>query len=319
MDKQTLEALDALAAGQHGLATRRQALELVTQRQLRQWVAGGRLVPVRPGVYRLAGVPGSWEQRLLAACLSTGGVASHRSAARLWHLDGVPSLRVEISLPSGRRTRLDGVLCHRSNRLADDAVTEVLGVPTTSVARTLFDLSAVAGPRTVQTAVDDALRRDLVSIGELRRCFDALAGRGRRRCAWLRPVLDRRQPGYDPGESVLEAQVARWLSEAGLPEPVHQLWVVTGGGRYRLDLAYPEHMLAIETDGWSHHRTRGAFDDDRARGNHLELAGWTVLRFTSKSTRSEVVDTVVRARQAAASRTLVKPDPYDGLDRPEVG
>jgi very-short-patch-repair endonuclease len=109
------------------------------------------------------------------------------------------------------------------------------------------------------------------------------------------------------------------LSEAGLPEPARQLSTVASGRRYRIDLAYPDHRLAIELDGWSHHRTRSAFDNDRARGNQLELAGWTVLRFTSKATRCDVVDTVARARQAAARRTVVDRDRYSGLDRPEVG
>jgi predicted transcriptional regulator of viral defense system len=319
MDRPTLRALDDLAAAQHGLATRRQVLDHLTARQIRAWVAGGRIVPVRPGVYRLAGAPESWEQRVLAACLSTGGVASHRSAARLWRLDGVPSLRLEITLPLGQRVRLDGVVSHRSNRLDDRFVTRVDGVPATTAARTLVDLSAVVGPRTVEKAVDDALRRDLVSVLELRRCFDALAGRGRRRCAWLRPILEARQPDYEPGDSALEVQVARWLGEAGLPEPAHQVGILARGRRYRIDLAYPDLRLGIELDGWAHHRTRSAFDNDRARGNDLELAGWTVLRFTSKSARSDVVDTVVRARQAATSRTLVTGDRDTGLDRPKVG
>ncbi len=231
MDRRTLEALDELAAGQRGLATRRQALDHLTPRQLREWVAGGRLVPVRPGVYRLPGTPESWEQRLLAACLSTGGAASHRSAARVWRLDGVPSVRLEITVPLAQRARLDGVESHRSNRLDDRFITVAHGVPTTTVARTLFDLSAVVGPHTVEAAVDHALRRKLVSMAELRRCFDTLAGRGRRRCAWLRPIVEARQRGYNPGDSALETQVTRWLSDAGLPEPTCQLPIVAGGGR----------------------------------------------------------------------------------------
>ncbi len=218
-----------------------------------------------------------------------------------------------------QRARLDGVLCHRSNRLEDRFTTQVHGIPTTTVARTLFDLSAVAGPPTVERAVDDALRRQLVTVAELRRCFDALAGRGRRRCPWLRPILEIRQPGYEPGDSALELQVARWLTGAGPPASAAQVPTVTERGRFRIDLAYPDLRLAIEVDGWSHHRSRGSFDNDRARGNQLELAGWTVLRFTSKSTRSDVIDTVTRAREAAALRSLVTRNPHDGLDRPEVG
>jgi very-short-patch-repair endonuclease len=74
------------------------------------------------------------------------------------------------------------------------------------------------------------------------------------------------------------------------------------GRSYRIDLAYPEVMLAIEYDGWEHHRTRSAFDRDRARGNRLEILGWTVLRFTSQSTDLDIVATVraVLARRSAS-------------------
>ena len=48
----------------------------------------------------------------------------------------------------------------------------------------------------------------------------------------------------------------------------------------------------VDTDGWDVHRTRSAFDDDRARANALVLAGWIVLRFTSRSTVEDVVDAI---------------------------
>ncbi len=47
-------------------------------------IARGRWVVMHPTVYRVAGAPESWPQRVLAACLWSGGVASHRTAAHLW-------------------------------------------------------------------------------------------------------------------------------------------------------------------------------------------------------------------------------------------
>ncbi len=179
----------------------------------------------------------------------------------------------------------------------------------TTPARTLVDLSAVAPDETVARAVDCALRGGLVTITELRTCFEALAGRGRPRIAHFRPILDSRQPGYSPGDSDLEARVRRWLIAAGLPPPVSQHTVLIGHNRYRIDLAYPDLMIAIELDGWAIHGTRGAFDHDRARGNDLALAGWTLLRFTSSSTQIGIVRTVEAARAAASRRTLCIPTP----------
>lgn len=131
-----------------------------------------------------------------------------------------------------------------------------------------------------------------------------MAGRGRRRVAHFRPVLDARQPGYSPGDNDLEARVQRWLVSADLPRPVAQLPVLVGDRRYRLDLAFPDLRIAIELDGWEAHGSRRAFDRDRARGNDLELAGWTLLRFTSSSTQADVVRTVQAARAAPPHRTL---------------
>ena len=64
--------------------------------------------------------------------------------------------------------------------------------------------------------------------------------------------------------------------------------VNTHGGRskgfpthYKLDLADPQHMLAIEVDGNSHNLiTRQA--QDRKKESYLRSRGWTVLRFTNK-------------------------------------
>jgi len=88
---------------------------------------------------------------------------------------------------------------------------------------------------------------------------------------------------------------ARAIVAGGLPEPAQQHRVSTGTRRCRIDLAYPALRLAIEVDGWEHHRTRSAFDDDRARANDLVAAGWNVLRFTSTMTDEQAVETIRRA------------------------
>ena len=87
----------------------------------------------------------------------------------------------------------------------------------------------------------------------------------------------------------------RAIVGAGLPEPVQQHPVSVGGRQYRIDLAYPEHKVAIEIDGWEYHRSRSAFDDDRTRANDLVVAGWHVLRFTSGTTDAQAAATVAAA------------------------
>ena len=81
----------------------------------------------------------------------------------------------------------------------------------------------------------------------------------------------------------------RLVVGAGFPPPVQQYRVKVGGRTFRIDLAYPARRLAIELDGWEFHRTRTAFDDDRARANLLVTHGWTLVRFTSCSQDDEIV------------------------------
>jgi len=52
------------------------------------------------------------------------------------------------------------------------------------------------------------------------------------------------------------------------------------GRRYRIDIAIPEHHIAIECDGYGHHgKFLSDFKRDRDRQNLLSVHGWTVLRF----------------------------------------
>ena len=53
------------------------------------------------------------------------------------------------------------------------------------------------------------------------------------------------------------------------------------------DFYFPAHRLVIETDGWDTHRTRQAFEDDRAKDAALTAAGYTVVRFTWRQLRDD--------------------------------
>jgi very-short-patch-repair endonuclease len=72
------------------------------------------------------------------------------------------------------------------------------------------------------------------------------------------------------------------VDEAGLPDPVPNHGLVLDGQRRFLDVAWPEHMVVLEFDGYEPHMVRAVFDDDRVRQNSLVAAGWTVFRVTSR-------------------------------------
>jgi len=221
-------------------------------------------------------------------------MASHRSAGELWAIRGIVAERPEITVPAPMWARLPGVRSHQSGRLPCSRVTTYDGIPVTTPARTLADLSSCVTPRFLASLVDQCLRRNLTDLGTLRAVYDELDGCVRGLAA-LGAALEARQPGYEPGESLGEIELAELLVRAGLPAPVQQHQVIAGGTVYLLDLAYPDRRLGFEYDGWEVHGTRSAFEHDRARDNALAAAGWTILRYTSGMSSNQLADAALAA------------------------
>lgn len=278
-----------------GVFRRRDALEAgLTPRQIRYRVREGTWVELRPGIFHLSGFAPDRLAVLRAATLGTNGVASHRSAAWLHELTDPPPLP-EVTLPIGRGHHHARVRVHRTADLARRDVQQVKGIACTTAVRTLVDLGARLDLVEMTAAVDQALHHGLVTYERLALRARELARPDRDGGAMIRAVLDRLDPATAPAESELETRLIGLLRAAGVPLPVCQHAVEVSGRRYRLDAAYPELMLAIECDGYEHHRSRAAFESDRRRQNDLVSAGWTVLRFTwDQITRrpTEVVATV---------------------------
>ncbi|MGH9269002.1 MAG: hypothetical protein ACRD0D_12610, partial [Acidimicrobiales bacterium] len=78
-------------------------------------------------------------------------------------------------------------------------------------------------------------------------------------------------------------RVARALRRAGLPAPVRQYQVVAGRHVFLVDLAWPDHRVGVEVDGFEAHATRLAFDHDRERGVRLAWLGWRIIHATSRT------------------------------------
>jgi hypothetical protein len=290
--------LNQIAASQHSLVTLAQALGAgLSLGQIRHKASTGEWAVARPRVYAVAGVPASWVQAVAAAALSLEPRAwvSHATAGQLWAYPGVQGEEIDVLVDSDRRVRMAGVRSHRSHALFTADLTHHRRMPVTSPERTLVDLSATVSESALGRILDDGLRRRLIRLERLRTCVGRLSKSPGRRPAVIDDLLAARWPGYDPGDSDLETRVLRALVGAGLPVPVQQHRVRLGGRVIRIDLAYPELKLAIELDGWEFHRTRSAFDDDRARANGLVVGGWTVIRFTSRSTDAEIVACVAAA------------------------
>lgn len=259
----------------------------------------------RPDVYAASSAPSTWEQAALAAVLAGGErvAVSHGTAGRLRVLKHVEDLGIEVVSPLGRHKRLDGVVGHRSGALLESDLTIYRSIPTTTVARTLVDVSGRLTERKFGQAIDDALRRRILSLDDLRRTAGRLGSASDRSMRKVHAALALRIAGYDPLQSDLETRALRAITAAGLPVPRQQYPVVLDGISCHLDLAYPEGRICIELDGWEWHRSRSAFDDDRRRDAALIKIGWITIRLTASMTDDEMV-AVVRA--ALTDRLLTR-------------
>ncbi len=88
------------------------------------------------------------------------------------------------------------------------------------------------------------------------------------------PIGDRFTP--DGTRSELEARFLSICRRHRLPSPEVNVRL----GPYTVDFLWRREYLVVEVDGWASHRTRSAFEADRARDAKLKLRGYEVLRFT---------------------------------------
>lgn len=174
-------------------------------------------------------------------------------------------------------------------------------IPITSPARTVLDLCRSCDPDNLENALDDAIRRNLITPKQLLARVRVTACKGRVGLPLLERMLDERC-GTPVSGSSLENRFAKMLRRAGLPTPVRQ-FVIRGpdtGFVARVDFAYRESRLAIEIDGYQHHSGRKHWEHDRARQNRIVELGWFPLRITARQISSKPEQVVAQVSYAVA-------------------
>ena len=309
--------LAAIAQRQLGLITHDQAMQLITYRMIERLLGSGRWERVHRGVYRVAGAPVTYEQRVVAACLAAGAesAASHRSAAWIWGLlDEEPDV-VEIAVPRPLHHRLRNVVVHRATDLERADTTLRRGISVTNPMRTLVDLAAVAPVGTVAHALHRALSTRLAAFDATEAALERVARKGRRGVRVFRMLLDEQRDNPRPA-GVFEAKFSSLARGFALPTAVPELDVLADDGTWiaRVDFAYPEAKLFIELDGLETHGSGPALQRDLARQNALVDAGWQPLRYTwaDLTRRQPAVAAEVRRVRHARLRLLGTRDHRDG-------
>ena len=298
-------ALAQLAARQWGVVSLAQLGALgIGARAAQRRAQAGRLRRVHRGVYAVGGAVLPREGRWLAAVLACGqaAVLSHVSAAVHWNLLQYEPARPEVTAPASRKGA-PGIRLHRSHSLDAQDTTNHQGIPTTTVHRTLLDIAAHVPRHHLERALAQAERLQLYDHRALTETIARANGhRGTRTLS----TAIQNDPQFTRGD--LEALMNKLARDHGLPQPNSNYALdVPDHPGLEADFYFPVYRLVIETDGWDTHRTRHAFESDRAKDAALTAAGYTVVRFTYRQL-SDDPDTVAdRIKAILKPRGLVSP------------
>jgi very-short-patch-repair endonuclease len=154
--------------------------------------------------------------------------------------------------------------------LPNESTTIHREIPVTTPARTLADLRRAVDPGLYRHAVRQAEFRGL-PLGEIE---------------------------TDHTRSELERAFLRLCRRHRIPAPV----VNARLGRFTVDFLWPAQRLVVETDGYTAHRGRQAFEDDRARELELHARGYRLRRFTDRQVRREPDAVAAVIRRALSTK-----------------
>lgn len=268
-------AVALLAKDQFGVISTTQLLALGMGREaIRRWVADGRLHRLHRGVYAVGHLALTLRSRELAAVLACGpgALLSHRSAGAAHDLRRHTS-PIEVTAPRSREGH-SGFVLHRSRCLEPEDATDVDGIATTSVARTIVDLADVLTEKRLADAVHEAEVRRVFDLTAIQSTLDRLPGRrGRHR---LRRVLAQYGGGPQRTRSEAERRFLELVVAHRLPTPLSS---VQRAG-YELDFLWPDAGLGVEVDGEAYHHTVRAYHSDRRRDRKLAVVDIQVIRVT---------------------------------------
>jgi hypothetical protein len=253
-----------------------------------------RFLGIHPDVYVAADAQLTAGLRAHAAWLWSRrrGVVAGRSASALhgakW-IDDHASAELLYDYrrpPTGIRTW--------SDRVAEDEIQQIAGIPATTPARTALDLACRYPVGKAVAAIDALARATDLKVVDVESLAERY--RGRRGIRRARIALSLVDPG---AESPRETWLRLLLIRAGFPAPQTQIPVYDGYGAVVavLDMGWEDLKLAVEYEG-DHHRTdRRQFYRDIRRAEAVAELGWLDVRITAEDTPGGIIARVSAAWQ----------------------
>ncbi len=222
--------------------------------------------------------------------------ASHHTAARIWGGIVPDDGQVHVSTV-GVRPKVLGVRAHRA-KVDGQECRLVDGLRVTAPAQTFLDLGGELGLVDLVVLGDSLVKGSWVTPEDLVAATSSFRGAGRRRLRRAAGLVRR------DVESPMESRLRMLIVLAGLPEPAvnHRIQRQDGSVRFRLDLSYPEHRLAIEYDGRQHAESDVQWDWDVDRREWLDGGGWRIVIVRSKDIYSTPGQTLQRIISAMRDR-----------------
>jgi hypothetical protein len=271
------------------------AATALTEHELRRWYRA-----IFRGVYVPKRSEPSLDDRILGAWLwsrrrgTVAGAAASSLHGAQWIDTNTP-----IELIS-KSARWQSGLLVRNETLGADEVTQVQGLPVTSVARTAFDLGRHLPRGQALARLDALMRATPFSFEDVSVLAKRYRGaRGLRRLGQVLALVD--GGAASPKESWLRLL----LIDAGLPKPatqipVHDGWRLIGV----LDMGWDDYMVAVEYDGDQHRTERRQFVKDINRLTDIQEQGWIVVRVVAEHRPADVI----RRVHEALTRRGYRPD-----------
>jgi hypothetical protein len=170
-----------------------------------------------------------------------------------------------------------------TSALSPADIDRVDGIRATGPARTIIDLGTAMPLDEFEDVFDLAILTGTVRRHRLETRARELWTPRRSGCAVVLRLLAERNPELGNARNIWEARVLRMFDHLGVAPPRVNFPVRVGGGMRRLDLAWPEHKVFVELDGFAAHAPRRAFEDDRVRQNLLVADDWRPFRLTKRA------------------------------------
>ena len=295
-----------IASAQLGLLTVDQAARCgVDKHALARRREAGALIPVFPGVMRLAPFDTTPLQRTLAASLAVPGSMIAATSAAIVHKMPVPAGVITgdavLSVGPRRLVRINGITTVRQTITPPG--TKWTSSHVTTPAATLLLLPRFVHDDTVERCLDHCLAHRLTTVQTVRKLISGTPPHAIHRRQLLLELLDARSDGIGH-RSGKEQTVARWLTRASLKGWVRNYQVNVGADdEIEVDFGWPKSRIGLEVSPFFTHGSRVTQERDAERRRRLVVNDWRVVEALDHDIENEraFAGTIATLRALGAS------------------